>query len=126
MVYLVVLDLLYFSIFQFSIFIRRYPFYENLVMVASICQIASKNKCLISLSSSWCVMCISWNTRGLGDSSKSLVVKKLLKSQSADLVLFQETKREDFDILFNESPWSSRDIGWSFVESLGWVIGIMG
>lgn len=46
-------------------------------------------------------------------------LKKLLQNQCPDVVLMQETKREHFDNSFIKLLWSSKEIGWSFVESLG-------
>ena len=37
---------------------------------------------------------LSWNIRGLGSKKKMRIVKRLLSSQSPDVVMLQETKRE--------------------------------
>lgn len=68
---------------------------------------------------------ISWNTRGLKAASKRLALKNFLKKHNPELVLIQESKCEEFDITFIKSIWSSKDIGWEFVESFGKSGGIL-
>lgn len=58
---------------------------------------------------------VSWNT----------ALKHLLKKINLDLVLIQETKRDLFDIDFIKSLWSSKDVGWVFVEAYGKSGGIL-
>lgn len=41
---------------------------------------------------------ISWNSRGLGDTSKRLEIRKLIRKINPDMVLIQETKKKDFDM----------------------------
>ena len=43
---------------------------------------------------------ISWNTRGLGSRKKRRVVKDFLRLENPDVVIFQETKREECDRKF--------------------------
>ena len=62
---------------------------------------------------------LAWNTRGLGDKSKRMVIKRSLKRLNPDLVLIQETKKDSIDINIIKELWSSKDIGWSFVEAIG-------
>ena len=40
---------------------------------------------------------ISWNTRGIMGQSKQLAIKTLLKKVNPEIVLIQETKREEID-----------------------------
>ena len=40
---------------------------------------------------------ISWNTRGLGSKKKRRVVKDFLRSEKPDVVMIQETKKEECD-----------------------------
>ena len=37
---------------------------------------------------------LSWNIRGFGSKKKMRIVRRLLSSQSPDVVMLQETKRE--------------------------------
>ena len=62
---------------------------------------------------------LAWNTRGLGDKSKRMVIKRSLKRLNPDLVLIQETKKDSIDINIIKELWSSKDIGWAFVEAIG-------
>lgn len=68
---------------------------------------------------------VSWNTREFGDASKWLAFKRFLKKHNPDLVQIQESKRDEFDIVFIKSFWSSKDIGWEFVESFGKSGGVL-
>ena len=43
---------------------------------------------------------ISWNARGLGSRKKRSVVKDFLRLENLDVVMFQETKREECDRRF--------------------------
>lgn len=61
---------------------------------------------------------VSWNTTGLGYKSKRMDLKKFLQNHQPHLLLIKETK-EDFDIMFTNFLWSLKEIGSSFVESLG-------
>lgn len=62
---------------------------------------------------------ISWNIRGLGDSSKRLRVKKLLHQACPDVVLTQKTKFQKIDRGLIKSLWSSKDIGWENCRLIG-------
>lgn len=62
---------------------------------------------------------LSWNTRGLREKSKTMAVKRSLKRLNPDLVLIQETKKKNIDAAFIKELWSSKDIGWSFVDAIG-------
>lgn len=68
---------------------------------------------------------LSWNTRGLGDKSKRLAVKRSITRLNSDLVLIQETKKIDIDQLLIKELWSSKNIGWSFVDTIGKSRGIL-
>lgn len=68
---------------------------------------------------------ISWNTKGLGDAAKRIALKWFLKKHNLEMILIQETTREDFDSAFIKSLWSSKEIGWEFVESYGKSGGIL-
>lgn len=62
---------------------------------------------------------ISWITRGLGDRYKSIDLKKFIQHYRPDLVLIQEMKMVSFDNRIIKSLWSSRDISWVSVDSIG-------
>lgn len=62
---------------------------------------------------------ITWNTRGFGDQSKQLALKRSLKNTNLDLVLTQETKRDSFEIDLIKAQWSSKDVGSICVEAYG-------
>lgn len=55
----------------------------------------------------------------MGDNSKQVGIKNLILKHNPDLVLIQETKRVNFDPIFMKSIWSSKNVGWIFVESFG-------
>ena len=61
---------------------------------------------------------ISWNTRGILNKSKQLALKGVLKLTYPD-VLIQETKQETIDNSLIKALWSSKDIGWDYIESNG-------
>ena len=58
---------------------------------------------------------ISWNIRGLGSRTKRRVVKDFLRLQNLDVVMFQETKREECDRRFVGSVWSVRNKEWAIL-----------
>ena len=66
-----------------------------------------------------------WNTRGLGDKSKRMAVKRSLKRLNPELVLIQETKKDIIDMVLVKELWCSKDIGWSFVDAIGRSGGIL-
>lgn len=68
---------------------------------------------------------VSWNTRGLKDVNKRLAIKRFLRTHKPELVLIQESKKEEFDLHFTKSLWSSKDIGGDFVKSCGTSDGML-
>lgn len=56
--------------------------------------------------------------KGLKDPTKRIALKKSIKNHHPDVVIIQESKMENFDALFTKSIWSSKEIGWEFVESI--------
>lgn len=68
---------------------------------------------------------ISWNTRGMKNINKRLALRRFLKIHMPDVILIQESKKEEFDALFIKSPWSSKDIGRDRVESFGTLGGML-
>lgn len=68
---------------------------------------------------------ISWNTRALKDPSKHIACKKFIKNHHPGVVMIQESKMESSGASFVRSIWSSKDIGWEFVESVSTSGGIL-
>ena len=62
---------------------------------------------------------LSWNVRGLGSKKARSIVKGFLRSQDPDIVLLQETKRENWDKRFLVSIWTERDREWTFLPACG-------
>ncbi|RVX13546.1 hypothetical protein CK203_020982 [Vitis vinifera] len=53
--------------------------------------------------------CESWNVRGLGSRNKRRMVKDFLRSENPDVVMIQETKKENCDRRFVGSVWTVRN-----------------
>ncbi|TYK01502.1 Lysosomal alpha-mannosidase [Cucumis melo var. makuwa] len=68
---------------------------------------------------------ISWNTRALKVTSKRAALNKFIKNCFSDIVLTQDIKMDAINAVFIKSPWSSRDIGWDFVESMNSSWGVL-
>lgn len=51
---------------------------------------------------------LSWNVRGLGDVRKRGIIKDILKKIGPDIVVIQETKKENFDMKDVVSIWDSK------------------
>lgn len=51
---------------------------------------------------------LSWNVRGIGDVRKIGIIKNILKKIGLDIVVIQETKKENFDIKDVVSIWGSK------------------
>ena len=62
---------------------------------------------------------LSWNTRGLGSKKKRRIVRRFLSSQSPDVVMLQETKREIWDRRFVSSVWKGRSMEWAALPACG-------
>lgn len=60
-----------------------------------------------------------WNVRGLGDVRKRGMIKDILKKIGPDMVVIQETKKENFDRKDVSSIWGSKFKEWVFLPSLG-------
>ena len=63
--------------------------------------------------------------KGLKDPTKRIALKKSIKNHHSDVVMIQKLKMESFDALFIKSIWSSKEIIWEFVESVGASGGIL-
>ncbi|RVX11275.1 LINE-1 retrotransposable element ORF2 protein [Vitis vinifera] len=68
---------------------------------------------------------ISWNTRGLGSKKKRRVVKNFLSSEKPDVVMIQETKKEECDRRLVGSVWSVRNKDWAALPASGASGGIL-
>ena len=68
---------------------------------------------------------ISWNTRGLGSKKKRRVVKDFLRSEKPDVVMIQETKKEECDRRFVGSVWTTRNKDWAALPASGASGGIL-
>ncbi|RVW74124.1 hypothetical protein CK203_052225 [Vitis vinifera] len=68
---------------------------------------------------------ISWNTRGLGSKKKRRVVKDFLRLEKPDVVMIQETKKEECDRRFVGSVWSARNKDWAALLASGASGGIL-
>ena len=62
---------------------------------------------------------LSWNVQGLGSKKKRGIVKGFLRSQDLDIVLLQETKRENWDKRFLVGFWTGRDREWIALPTCG-------
>ena len=56
------------------------------------------------------MLIVSWNCRGLGNPNKAKAVKDLLKLNSTDILMLQETKIDDEALLFlSRTKWKLND-----------------
>lgn len=62
---------------------------------------------------------ISWNIRGLGSKNKRRVIKEMLVSKSADIVILQETKKVEVDRKLVGSIWGAKFKNWVSIPSTG-------
>ena len=67
----------------------------------------------------------SWNTRGSGSSSKRRAIKKTICKVDPDIVVLQETKREEVNRLLVGSLWRSRFKKWIVLPAVGSAGGIL-
>ncbi|KAL6328062.1 hypothetical protein AAG906_033333 [Vitis piasezkii] len=68
---------------------------------------------------------ISWNVRGLGSRNKRRMVKDFLRSENPDVVMIQETKKENCDRRFVGSVWTVRNKDWVALSASGASGGIL-
>ena len=67
----------------------------------------------------------SWNIRGSGSSSKRRAVKEAICKVDPDIVVLQETKREEVNRSFVGSIWRSRFKEWILLPAVGTAGGIL-
>ncbi|RVW91468.1 Transposon TX1 uncharacterized 149 kDa protein [Vitis vinifera] len=68
---------------------------------------------------------ISWNVRGLGSRNKRRMIKDFLRSENPDVVMIQETKKENCDRRFVGSVWTIRNKDWVALPASGASGGIL-
>ena len=68
---------------------------------------------------------ISWNVRGLSSRNKRRMVKDFLRSENPDVVMIQETKKENCDRRFVGSVWTVRNKYWVALPASGASGGIL-
>ncbi|RVW93866.1 Transposon TX1 uncharacterized 149 kDa protein [Vitis vinifera] len=68
---------------------------------------------------------ISWNVRGLGSRNKRRMIKDFLRSENPDVVMIQETKKENCDRRFVGSVWTVRNKDWVALPASGASGGIL-
>lgn len=50
---------------------------------------------------------------------KTIGSEKIIEDLNRTVVLIQETKQEAIDFNLIKALWSSKDIGWEFIEAVG-------
>ena len=68
---------------------------------------------------------LSWNVRGVNDSSKRKVIKAMIRSQKVDLFCVQETKIQSMIEGLVRSLGSGRFLDWGALDAQGAVGGIL-
>lgn len=68
---------------------------------------------------------ISWNIRGLGHWKKRVAIKEFLQKAGPDIVLLQETKLQEVNLVDVRSIGKSRSKDWVFLPSCGKSRGIL-
>ena len=68
---------------------------------------------------------LSWNIRGSGSSSKRRAIRQAICKANLDIVVLQETKREEVSRSFVGSIWRSRFKEWLVLPAVGTAGGIL-
>ena len=68
---------------------------------------------------------LSWNIRGNGSSSKRRAIREAICKANPDIVVLQETKREEVSRSFVGSIWRSRFKEWLVLPAVGTAGGIL-
>ena len=68
---------------------------------------------------------MSGNVRGLRRPEKRSKIKALVKERKIDVLLLQETKRDNVDKKFVKSLWPWEEMGWVEVDAEGSASGLM-
>ena len=68
---------------------------------------------------------LSWNIRGSGSPSKRRAIKEIICKADPDIVVLQETKREEINRSFVGSIWRSRFKEWLVLPAIGSAGGIL-
>ena len=67
----------------------------------------------------------SWNIRGSGSPSKRRAIKEAICKANPDIIVLQETKREEVNRTFVGSIWRSRFKEWLVLSAIGSAGGIL-
>lgn len=62
---------------------------------------------------------LSWNVRGLGRKSKRRMIKNMLISCGADIVILQETKKVEIERTLVNSIWGFHHKDWVSIPAIG-------
>lgn len=62
---------------------------------------------------------ISWNIKGLGNSSRNFSIKEVLKRYKADVIMLEDTKKEVIAKKCFQSVWGRRNHDWVFTPASG-------
>ena len=68
---------------------------------------------------------LSWNIRGGGSSLKRRAIKETICKANPDIIVLQETKREEVSKSFVGSIWRSRFKEWIVLPAIGTAGGIL-
>ena len=68
---------------------------------------------------------LSWNVRGVNDSSKRKLIKAIMRKQRPDLLCFQETKMQVMSEGVVRSLGSGRFLEWRALDAIGSTGGIL-
>lgn len=66
-----------------------------------------------------------WNVRGINNKVAVNNVKRLLRDSRANILIFQETKCQDWSDRVLNSIWDSSNHGWITVNSVGAAGGLL-
>ncbi|KAK7272942.1 hypothetical protein RIF29_13987 [Crotalaria pallida] len=75
------------------------------------------NTCWIRCSDRFAMICVSFNSRGLGSRIKRKDVVDLVRKNNVDFLAIQESKIEEVDSRCCASLWNDADFDWDFVPS---------
>ena len=68
---------------------------------------------------------LSWNVRRLNATEKQMAVRSFLRDVQADVICFQETKREIVDREWVKEIWGGQWVEWEYLSARGASGGIL-
>lgn len=68
---------------------------------------------------------LSWNVRGVNESSKRSTIKSLIQKWKVDVLCLQETKVENWSTTWIQQIWGNRWADWATLEASGTRGGII-